>query len=181
MQLKRYDRYKIDFKSKWATRCAAVMGVSLFVRVVYFFGLMNITQCSAGQIIIDMVLGMGLCIVFLAFLSALRRNAPGLYAVLGTCFMVLLMITTFSSGDALRIVLAVIGYGAASVVLIGTVDGYLPGRILASLMTLIPLAVRVIFFDLGNLGLFQWVLEISWLLVLASLFCFTRALKPVKK
>jgi len=179
LQLKRYDRYVMDLKGKWVTRCSALMGVSLFVRVVYFFGLMNMTQCSGGQIALDMVLAMGLSIAFLVLLGAMRRNAPGLYAILGTCFMVLLMITTFSSGDALRIVLAVLGYGAASVVLIATVDGFLPGRILASLMILIPIAVRVFFFDIGKLGLFDWVLEASWLLVMASLFCLTRALKPM--
>ena len=180
MQLKRYDRYIMDFKGKWVTRCAALMGVSLFVRVVYFFGLMNFTQCTAGQIFFDMVLSMGLCVVFLILLSAMRRNAPGLYAVLGTCFMVLIMITTFASGNALRIVLAVLGYSVASLVLIATIGGYLPGRLLSSLMILIPLAVRFLCFDLGSLGLFQWVLEASWLLVLASLFCLTRALKPAK-
>lgn len=180
MKLKRYDRYTMDFKGKWVTRCAALMGVSLFIRVVYFFGLMNFTQCDTASIIFDMVLSMGLCIVFLVFLSAMKRNAPGLYAILGTGFLLLTMITTFASGNALRIVLAVLGYSAAAAVLIATVGGYLPGRLLSSLMMLLPLGIRLMCFDMGNLDLFQWVLEISWLLVLASMFCLTRVLKPAK-
>lgn len=181
MKLKRYDRYVMDFKGKWVTRSAALMGVSLFVRVVYFFGLMNFTQCSGAQIVFDMVLSMGLCSVFLAFMSAMRRNAPGLYAILATGFLILTMITTFSSGDALRIVLAVLGYSAAAVALIATVGGYLPNRLLSSLLLLLVLVIRLFSYDLGNLGVFQWVLEISWLLVLASLFCLSRAWIPVKK
>ena len=180
LQLKRYDRYLIDFKGKWVTRCASLLGISLFIRVVYFFGLMNVTQCSTAEVLFDMVLAMGLTIVFLVFFSAMKRNAPGLYAILGAVFLVLTMITTFSSGDALRIVLAVLGYGAAAAALIATVSGYLPGRLLSSLLILIPLVVRLFCFDLGNLGLFQWVLEISWLLLLGSLFCLTRALKAIK-
>ena len=181
MKLKRYDRYVMDFKGKWVTRCAALMGVSLFVRVVYFFGLMNFTQCTGAQILFDMVLSMGLSIVFVAFMSAMRRNAPGLYAILATGLLVLTMITTFSSGDALRIVLAVLGYIAVSVSLIATVDGYLPNRLLSSLLVLLVLIIRIFCFDLGRLGIFQWVLEICNLLVLASLFCLTRAWIPLKK
>ncbi len=180
MKLKCYDRYQIDFKSKWATRCAATMGVSLFVRVVYFFGLMNFTQCDLAHIIFDMVLAMGLCIVFLVPFSASRRNAPGLYAILACCFLTLLIVTTFSSGDVLRIILGILGYLIAGVVLLGTVAGYLPNRLLASFLLLLLLTVRFFCYDLGSLGLFQWVLEASWLLLLLSLFCLTRTLKPIK-
>ncbi|MBP3478565.1 MAG: hypothetical protein J6K03_03665, partial [Oscillospiraceae bacterium] len=81
MQLKRYDRYLIDFKGKWVTRCASLLGISLFIRVVYFFGLMNVTQCTTAEVLFDMVLAMGLSIVFLVFFSAMKRNAPGLYAI----------------------------------------------------------------------------------------------------
>lgn len=181
MQLKRFDQYLIDFKGKWVTRCASLMGISLFVRVVYFFGLMNFTQCGAGQIIFDMILTMGLCIVFLVLLGAMKRNAPGLYGILGAGFLLLTMITTFGSGDVLRIVLAVLGYTAAATVLIATIGGYLPGTLLSSVLLLILLVIRVICFDLGQLGLFQWVLEISCLLILGSLFSLTRALKPMKR
>ncbi|MBE6959277.1 MAG: hypothetical protein E7448_00940 [Ruminococcaceae bacterium] len=181
MQLKQYDRYIVDFKSKWTTRCAALLGVSLFVRVVYFFGIKNLTECGAGQVIFDMVLTMGLCVGFLVMFSALRRNAPGLYALMGAGFCLLLMISTFSSGNALRIVLAIVGYLLAGTILVITVSGYLPGKLLSSVMFLLPMAVRFLAFDLGKIGLFTWVIELSWLLTLASMFCFTRGMKPYKR
>ena len=181
MQLKQYDPYVIDFKSPWATRCGAVLGVSLFIRVVYFFGLMNLTECNAGTVIFDMILTMGLCVGFLVLFSALRRNVPGIYAIMGAGYCLLLMISTFSSGDALRIVLAVVGYILTGGVLVMTIAGYLPGKLLSSVLFVLTIAVRLFAFDLGKIGLFTWVSELSWFLILVSMFCLTLALKPMKK
>ena len=181
MQLKQYEPYIVDFKSKWATRCGALLGVSLFIRVVYFFGIKNIMECTAGQVIFDMVLTMGLCVGFLVLFSAMRRNAPGMYALMGAGFCLLLMVSTFSGGNPLQIVLAVLGYLLAGGVLVFTVSGYLPGKLLSSALFLLPLVLRLMVFDLGKIGLFTWVIEFSWLLILASMFCLTRALKPYKR
>lgn len=181
MQLKQYERYGMDFKGKWISKCAAIMGVSLFIRVVYFFGLTNFSECGAMQIIFDMVLTMGLSVAFLVFIAALRRNAPGLYALMGCGFLLLIMISTFPSGDALRIILAILAYSGAALALVGTVGGYVPGRMLSTLTILLPVAIRFLAYDLGKLGLFTWVLEISRLLVVVSLLCFVWSLKPIKK
>ncbi len=181
MQLKQYDRYTMNFKGKWMNRCAAAMGISLFIRVVYFFGLMNFAECGVMQILFDMVLTMGLCMAFSVYIGAVRRNAPGLYAIMGCGFLVLMMITTFTSGDALRIILAILAYSGACVVLLGTVGGYVPGRMLVTLTLLLPIAIRFFCYDLGKLSLFAWVLEISRLLVMVSLLCFVWSLKPIKK
>ncbi len=180
MQLKQYDRYSMDFKSKWLTRSAGVMGVSLFVRVVYFFGLMNFAECGAFQVIFDMILTMGLSITFLILVAALRRNAPGLYGILGCAFLLLMMITTFPGGNVLRIILAVLGYTLAGAVLIGTFGGFIPGKMLGTLALLLPMAVRILAFDLGKLGIFAWVLEFSRLLVLVSMLCLVLSLKSIK-
>ena len=181
MQLKQYDPYVIDFKSPWATRCGALLGVSLFIRVVYFFGLRNLTECGAGTVIFDMILTMGLCVGFLVLFSAMRRNVPGIYAIMGAGFCLLLMISTFASGDALRIVLAVLGYILAGGVLVLTIGGYLPGKLLSSVLFLLTAVVRLLAFDLGKVDLFTMVIELSWLLILIAMFSLTCALKPVKK
>ena len=180
MQFKRYDRYIVDMKGKWAAKSASLIGVSLFIRVVYFFGLMNFTQCSTAQILFGMVLSMGLSVGYLTLLSAIQRNVPGVYAIMGAAFFFLLMTDSFTGG-ALRIVLAILGYSLAGFILVATVAGYLPGKLLSSAVIVLRFIVRLFAFDLGNLGLFQWVLEASSLLILASMFCLTRALKPLKK
>lgn len=180
MKFQQYDRYIVDFGSKWITRCSALMGISLFVRVVYFFGLVNLMQMDAFHVIFDMILTMGLSVAFLVFSAALRKNVPGLYAIMGAGFCLLLLISSFFTGDALRIVLAVLGYILAGGVLVITVAGYLPGKLLSSVLFVLPVAVRILFYGFGKIGLFQWVLELSVLLIMASLFCLTRALIPLK-
>jgi hypothetical protein len=179
--LKQYDPYVVDFKSKWATRCGAMLGVSLFARVVYFFGIKNVMELGFGIVLFDMILAMALSVGFLVFFSAMRQNAPGLYALMGAGFALLLMISTFASGDVLRIILAILCYLITGGVLILTVSGYLPGKLLAGVMFILPAAVRFLFFDLGKVSIFTWVIEFSWLLIMAAMFCLTRALRPVKK
>ena len=180
MELKQFDRYIVDFKSKWAARCAMLLGVSVFTRVVYFFGLTNIVQCSVWQLVVELILTMGLCIGFMVLFGAIRWNAPGLYALLGCGFCVLLITNAAATGNALRIVLAVLGYVLAGGALVATVAGFLPGKLFTSGMFLLPILIRVLVFDLGKLGVFAWVLELSWLLILAALFCYTCALKTYK-
>ena len=180
MNLKQYDRYGMNFKDKWVDNCASVMGVSLFLRVVYFFGLTDFAACSAMQIVVDLILTIGLSVAFLVMLVGLRYNAPGLYAMMGGGLLLFLMITTFSTGDALRIIFAIPAYGLAAVALVGTVAGYLPGKLLAVCTLVLPLTVRFLAYDLGQLSLFTWVLEISRLLIIVSMLCFVTALRPLK-
>ena len=181
MKLKQYDPFVIDFKSPWASRCAALLGVSLFIRVVYFFGLMNLTECSAGAVIFDMILAMGLSVGFLVLFSAMRRNVPGIYAIMAAGFCLLLMISTFPSGNALRIILAILGYILAGGVIVMTIGGYLPGKLLSSVLFVLVAVVRLLAFDLGKISLFTWVIEWSWLLIRISLFCLTLSLRPIKE
>ena len=181
MKLKQYDPYVIDFKSVWANRCGTLLGVSLFARVVYFFGLMNMTECGAGAVIFDMILTMALSVGFLVLFSAMRRNVPGVYALMGAGFCLLLMISTFAGGNAWRIVLAVLGYILTGGALVVTIAGYLPGKLLSSALFVLCGVVRLLAFDLGKISLFTWVIELSWLLILAAMFCLTRALRPLKQ
>ena len=133
------------------------------------------------QIIFDMILTMGLSVAFLLFVAAFRQNAPGLYALMGCGFLLLMIINAFSSGDVLRIILAILAYSGAGLALLGTVGGYIPGKLLSSATLLLPALIRLLAYDLGKLGLFAWVLECSQLLILVSLLCLVWALKPVKK
>lgn len=177
VKLKQYTRYQMDFQSKWTSACGILMGFSFFVRLIYFFGLTNIYDMGIVEILFTMILGTALCLGYLVTLSVMRLNAPGIYGILGAIHCVLLIFGSFSSGDPLRIVLAVLWYALAAGVLIMTVGGYLPGRLLAMLMFAIPILVRVFFYDLGHLGILQWVREFGILLALVGLACLPMGLK----
>lgn len=177
MTLKQYTRYQMDFKSKWTSVCGALMGFSFFLRLIYYFGLTNIYDVGFVEILTTMILGTALCLAYLITLSVMRLNAPGVYGILGAVHCLLLILGTFSTGDGVRIALAVLWYVLAASVLLMTVGGYLPGRLLASLMFAIPVLVRFFVYDLGHLGLLQWVREFGILFALVGLACLPMGLK----
>lgn len=177
MKLKQYTRYQINFNSKWTSVCGVLMGISFFLRLIYYFGLTNIYDVGFVEILTTMILGTALCLAYLITLSVMRLNAPGVYGILGAVHCFLLVMGTFSSGDAVRIVLAVLWYALAAGVLLMTVGGYLPGRLLSSLMFIIPALVRFFAFDLGHVGLLQWVREFGVLFALVGLACLPMGLK----
>lgn len=177
MKLKKYTRYQIDFNSKWISVCGVLMGVSFFLRLIYYFGLTNIYDVAFVEVLSTMILGTALCLAYLITLSVMRLNAPGVYGILGAIHCCLLIFGTFSSGDALRIVLAILWYALAAGVLLMTVGGYLPGRLLSSLMFIIPTIVRFAAYDLGHVGLLQWVREVGVLIALVGLACLPMGLK----
>lgn len=180
MNLKQYARYQIHFRGKWFMPCVLLMGLSFFTRIVYYFGLTNLNDCGFGELLFSMALPILVSGAYIVLLSALKWNAPGIYGILGAILCVLLVIWSFSSGNALRIVLSLLVYLAAGGILIATVGGFLPGRLLSSALFLVPLVCRFFFCDLGKLGIFEWVLELSVLFMLASLFALTRSLKEPK-
>lgn len=180
MNWKQYARYQMDFKGKWANTSAVLMGLSFFLRVVYYFGLTNLSACGVGEILFHMALPLLLCGVYIALLSGAKLNAPGIYGMIGAALCVLMVLWGFSTGSVVRVILGLICYLFAGAVLVATAGGYLPGMLLASALFAVPVFVRFFFFDLGKIGIFDWFLEASVLIHLASLFCLTRSLKPVR-
>ena len=177
MKLKQYTRYQMDFQSNWTSSCGILMGFSFFVRLIYYFGLTNIYDMGIVEILFTMILGTALCLGYLITLSVMRLNAPGIYGILGAIHCLLLIFGSFITGDVLRIVLAVLWYALAAGILLMTVGGYLPGRLLAMLMFAVPTLVRVFFYDLGRLSILQWVREFGILLALIGLACLPMGLK----
>ena len=117
----------------------------------------------------------------MVFLICLRRNAPGLYGMIGAALCLSVLIASFTTGSPVRIILAIVWYALTALILIGTVGGYLPGRMLAGLMFAIAALVRLLFYDFGHLGLISWVRELGVLSMLASLGCLPMGLEPMVK
>ena len=177
MQLKQYTRYHVNFYSKWTAACGALMGLSFFLRIVYYFGLMNLRDVGIIELLTSAIIGIILCGGAVICLNGLRLDAPGLYGLMGALQCFLLIILSFTTGSPVRIILAIIWYVLAALVFLATVGGYLPGRLLAGLMFAIPFFVRLFFFDIGRIGLIKWFQELAVLSVLVALGCLAMGLK----
>lgn len=180
VKLKQYTRYQIDFGGKWILPAAICMGLSFFLRVVYYFGLTNIFSYNTGTIILQIILPLFLCAGYIVLLRAVKLNAPGVFAIIGAAFCLMILIWNFSTGDILRILLSVVFYLFSGLVLLATAGGYLPGRFLSSAVFLVLLIFRFMLYRPSGTQIGQMVLEISILCIPASLFCLTRCLKEGK-
>lgn len=181
MQLKRYMRYQVDFSRKWTASFGLLMGLSFFLRIVYYFGLMSLRDVGTIELLTSALVGVSLCGGTVVCLNVLHRNVPGLYGIIGVVQCLLVFIITCTTGNVGRIALALIWYALTAAVLLITVNGYLPGKLLAGLMFAISVAVRLFFFDLGHLGIISWVRELAILSSLSAIGCFTMGLQPIMR
>ena len=177
MRLKKYTQYHVNFDSKYVNACGALMGLSFFLRIVYYFGLMSLKDVSIAEFLTSGILGILLCGAFVICLICLRLNAPGLFGLMGAGQCLMLMIASFTTGSAARIVLAILWYALCAAVFIITISGHLPGRLLSALMFWLAGFVRIFFFDLGRIGIFRWVQELAVLSAVVALGCFIMGLK----
>lgn len=180
MNWKIYERYQMEMNGKWARFCGVMMSVSFFLRIVYYFGLKNLRDIPGSEIFATMILGLLLCAGFVVVLNYLRLNAPGIYGILGAAHCLLLIIGNFSSGSGMRIVLSIIWYLLCALVLLATIAGYLPGRLLSAGMFFMAALVRLLAYDLGKIGLLRCVTEAAVLCAILGIAAIPLALKPIK-
>ena len=178
MQLKKYARFHVNFASKWTAAFGVFMGMAFFLRIVYYFGLMSLRDVGFIELLTSAIIGICLCGGAVLFLNYLHRDAPGLYGLMGAVQCVLVFILACTTGNIGRIILAFVWYAMTAVILVATVGGYLPGRLLAAVMFFLPVFVRFFFFDLGQIGIIRWVQELAVLSTLTALGCFAMGLKP---
>ena len=188
MQFQKYYDYRMNFNRSWTSASGALMGLALFARMVYFFGLLDISQCGIFDVLFSLALPVLLCAVYIILLRFVKPNAPGIFAILGAALYLLVMLENIQSGGVLRIVLSLIAYVAAILLLILTVAGYLPDKIFVlGIGFLIPV-FRFFLFDLGGWAAASGTMEklcfltlsVSNMAILAALFCLPMCMRPAK-
>jgi len=181
MKLKQSKWIQIDFESKWARNGLLLMAASLFLMVVYYFGLVNMADLGFLQVVFAVVLPLLLTIGYLLFMHFLKWNAPMICGLAGAAFCVLLAVNSLFYGDFLRIVLSAVGYAIAAGVLVLHVSGSLRNTSLCVAVFVIPAIVRVVLFDLGRIGIAEMFREGSALCLLGALACIPLMLKYTKR
>ncbi len=172
-----YTRFHMDFDSSWTKSFGVFMGLSFFLRIVYYFGLKSFRDVGIIELLTFGIAGIALCGCVVVWLICMQKNAPGLYGIIGVIHCLLIIILTCFGGNLVRIILALVWYFLAANILLLTVSGRFPGRLFAALMFFAPVAVRFIVFDLGRIGLITWVQELAVLSTLLALGCFAMGLK----
>lgn len=125
MNLTKCARCHIRMQSRWASASAVCMGISVFLRTVYYFGLVNLRDLNAFEIAMDVVFPMIIAAGYLVMIKALRLNSPTLFGGLIGLYAVnyLLLMNATTSGMIVGVLLVV-----SAAVFIATGLGYVPMR-----------------------------------------------------
>ncbi|MBQ2893705.1 MAG: hypothetical protein IJE24_06175 [Oscillospiraceae bacterium] len=177
--MKQYNRYVMNPDGAWTRASVLCMAGSLFSLAVYYFGLRGLISVGFLEAVFCLFLPLILMAAFIALVHFMRWNAPGLFAIIGALLCVFLLLGIFGSAGVLRILLGILWYPLAGLILLACAGGYLPGKKPAVFVFHIAIIFRVIF-NLGKIGLFGWVYELSAILTLAALACLMMSFEAKK-
>lgn len=150
---------RLAARGKWGNAAAAWMGLSFFLRMVYYFGLVNLKDVHGFEIAFSVVLPLAVSVAFILMLKLPRLNHPIAAASLALAFGVNCFFNetmTFATVLSNLLTLAVTGLILAAVL------GYVPQRKWLLWAGLAAIAVRLLLVDV-----FGYLLPLSELDLIA--------------
>ena len=146
-------------QSTWGQRAAAWMGLSFFLRMVYYFAFMNLNDVPVGEIVFSVVLALAISVAFILVMKLKKLNHPMIAAGLSAAFAVNYFLTeqmNFGGVVSGILVLAMAGMILAAVL------GYIPQRKWLLWTAVVVLGFRLLFVDV-----FGYILPLSELKLIA--------------
>lgn len=135
---------RLAARGKWGNHAAAWMGLSFFLRMVYYFGLKNFNDIPAGEIALRAVLPLLISVAFILTLKLRSLGQPMLAAGLGVAFAVnYFFAENMSVGGVLSGLLVL----ATAVLLVLAVLGYVPERKWLLWAAIATFGFRLVFVD----------------------------------
>lgn len=178
MAQKKRIRYRMDQTGRSIQAAMSLMGLSFFLRVVYYFGCVRIETVGFWELLSWLILPMLLEGAFIVLLRILKWDTPRLYALMAAVFGVVLIFQSFGYGSVLRTVFSILAYLACTVLALGVAEGYLSKQIAATAFLVTALA-RLLIFELVpyvfHLRIIAFIRDVSGLVVLLALMCLMNA------
>ena len=184
MAHKKLKRYRMDMEGKAIHIAMSILGLSFFLRTVYYFACVRIETVGAWELLSWLILPMLLEAAFIVLLRVLKLDAAGLYAMLAAGFGLVLIFQSFGYGSILRTVLGTLAYTGCSMLILGVAGGYLSKQI-AVTGYLVTALVRLLCFELVpyvfRLRIVAFVKEVTGLLVLLGLMYLVKAFRDPQR
>lgn len=181
MASKRHKRMEMDLAGKWLRYSVLLMAISLFLCISYYFGIKNMVDLGFGRAFFGGILPLAISVAFVVLAYILKWNAPGTYGLLAVAYFAMLIISGFFSGDVFRMILGAVWYAAAACVMLLTSGGHLQSRKLLIAILAAAIIGRVVLFDVGRIGIFEWVSEGSVVFTLGAFLCLPMSFYYPKK
>ena len=153
MNLTKRVRCHIRMDSQWAQLSAVCMGLSIFLRTVYYFGLINLRDLGGFNVTMQVILPMAVAAGYLLMIKALRINSPTLFGGLVALYAANYMLIMDGSGTAIAGAILLV---ATAALFVGTGMGYIPDR-----MPLILAGIATFVFRFLVVDLMTYILPLS--------------------
>ena len=172
---------RLAAKGKWGSGAAAWMGLSFFLRMVYYFGFVNLNDVPGMEIAFSVVLPLIISVAFILVLKVQMLTYPIAAAGLAlACALTYFFCETMDFGG----VVSGIGALAMAGLILAAILGYIPERKWLLWTAAGVLAVRVVFVDLfgyilplNELNLIAYIPKASNLFSLAAICSLSAALR----
>ena len=171
----------LDFDGKWAKNSLLLTAASIFLLMVYYFGIINMAEIGFLQVVFGAFLPLLLSIGYFVFLYILKWNAPGIFGMAGAVICALLAVSSLFTGDVLRIIFAFACYAIAAGTLLLYVSGRLRNTSFCVAVFVIPAVLRIVPFGLGRIGSAEMFLDGSAVCLLAALACIPMMVRYNRK
>ena len=147
MNLTKSARCHIRMQSKWASASAVCMGISVFIRTAYYFGLINLRDLTGFEVAMDVIFPMIIAAGYLVMIKALRLNSPILFGGLIGLYSVnyLMLMNSTPAGIVVGVLLVL-----TAAVFTVTGLGYIAKRYPVVLTALALMLVRFFVVDLNG-------------------------------
>ena len=177
-------RYRMDMDGKTMNAGLATMGLSFFLRAVYYFGCVRIENVGFLELLLWMILPMLLEGALIVLLRIIRLDAPGIYAILAAAFGLVLMLQNLDTSNILRMILSILAYLCCGVLILGVAKGFLSKQI-AVTAYLVTALVRFFAFEMVQfvlkLRIVDFIKEVTGLLVVIGLMYIAASFKRVQR
>ena len=184
LKLSKTTTCRLNARGTWGERAAAWMGLSFFLRMVYYFGLKNLNDIPGFEIVFSVVLPLIISVAFILVLKLPKLTHPMAAAGLAVAFAVNYFFTeqmNFGGVLCAILVLAMAGLVLAAIL------GFIPERKWLLWTGMAVMAFRVLFVDLigcllplSELKLIAYIPRASNLFGVLALACLCAALELEK-
>lgn len=151
MNLKLWKRvqYHIRFDCRWGMYSAFFTGVAFFLLSVAYFGFHNVSQMQSGTLFCSVLMPLIIFASHMVLFCGIKLKHTLAYGIVGSlyCVYMLIYILTISSGSS---ALEVVWYVLAAVVMVATVIGWIPTKLVVVLFYLCPVVYRFMQIDLDR-------------------------------
>ena len=169
---------------KWAEKAAAWMGLSFFLRMVYYFGFRNLKDVPGFEIAFSVVLPLAVSVAFILMLKLPKLSHPVAAASLSLAYGVNYFFAEQMNFGGVFSGILVLALGG---LILAAVLGYVPERKWLLWTGAAVLGVRVLFVDLfgyvlplSELKLIAYVPKAANLFGVAAIACLGAALELEK-